>query len=483
MTESGPAVSRRAMLGGAAAFLAGAPLAEAADEAAADDPNVLRESARDVPVADSVDVLVCGGGPAGIAAAISAARTGASVRVLEVNGCLGGVWTAGLLSYVIDAKREGVNAELVRRLSAMEAIHNDDRKPGGDGPVPSAASEGTYVYQAEAMKVLLDDWLHELGVAVQIHTRVVDVIREGRRIVGVVTESKSGRQAWRGRVVIDSSGDGDVGALAGCDWEFGRDRDCPCQPMSLMGFVSGRPATFAEFANNGPDGKTAKRRLREAIEAAGGTVSYSQPTLWDFGGPVAAVMLNHEYGVRPFDAAAVSEATRRARRELFAVVAALRASGGKWDGLRLVATAEQIGIRDGRRIRGRYAVSVDDVVRGARHDDAVCRSSFCVDVHAPTKEANETSGYGTEGVEAKPFDIPLRALIAADVDGLMLAGRCISGDFYAHASYRVTGNAVAMGEAAGVAAAQAARDSSLPHELPWAPVAAELARQRALASI
>ena len=123
-------------------------------------------------------------------------------------------------------------------------------------------------------------------------------------------------------------------------------------------------------------------------------------------------------------------------------------------------------------------MSVDDVMTGIRHDDAIARSNFCVDVHAATKDQNRKAAYSAHGIKAKPFDIPLRALIAADVDGLLMAGRCISGDFFAHASYRVTGNAVAMGEAAGVAAALSAQQKQLPQELSWIDVSNQLAAVR-----
>jgi hypothetical protein len=121
-----------------------------------------------------------------------------------------------------------------------------------------------------------------------------------------------------------------------------------------------------------------------------------------------------------------------------------------------VATAEQIGVRDGRRIRGRYTVLKDDLAAGIVHDDAIVRVRFGIDVHALSAEHNKNHAIMPKKIDMKPYDIPLRALIAQDVDGLMMAGRCISGDFIAHSSYRVTGNSVAMGEAAGVTAARAA---------------------------
>ncbi|HCR90548.1 MAG TPA: FAD-dependent oxidoreductase, partial [Prolixibacteraceae bacterium] len=126
------------------------------------------------------------------------------------------------------------------------------------------------------------------------------------------------------------------------------------------------------------------------------------------------------------------------------------------------------GIRDGRRIHGRYTVSREDLIQGTTHDDAVVRPSFEVDIHAMDKKSNDKDGpISHENFKMKPYDIPLRALIAKDVDGLMMAGRCISGDFTAHASYRVTGNAVALGEAAGVVAAIAATSKRMPHEVAW----------------
>ncbi|QDU73920.1 hypothetical protein Pan97_09200 [Bremerella volcania] len=439
------------------------PAALQGADSASDSPNQLTEPQRTIPVADTTDVLVCGGGPAGIATAISAARTGASVRILEAHGCLGGVWTSGMLSYVMDAEKPGLNAELPRRLEQMDAVRHSGPK--------------NYIYDVESMKVLLEELCDENDIKVQYHTRIVAVEKDAaNRVRGVITESKSGRQAWRANTVVDTTGDGDVGALAGCKWEFGREEDCPCQPMSLMGIITASPEALQQFDRL--KGGQTKDEFRAFIQTAGIDPSYAKPTLWYMGGSVAAVMMNHEYGVRPFDAGAVTEATIRARRELYDICRGLKGLGGAWSDCRLVTTAEQIGVRDGRRIKGRYFVTVDDVREGARHEDAICRSEFSVDIHAATREENKKAAYSGQGVKAKPFDIPLRALIASDVDGLMMAGRCISGDFFAHASYRVTGNAVAMGEAAGVTSALAAKEGCLPQDVAWKPISKQLAELR-----
>ena len=157
------------------------------------------------------------------------------------------------------------------------------------------------------------------------------------------------------------------------------------------------------------------------------------------------------------DAQAISDATVRARKEVLTLAAGLARLGGPWKGFRVAATAEQIGHRDARRIHGRYTVTRDDVTAGARFPDAVTTSRFGIDIHGLDKKANDVRAAGQSfGVKFRPFQIPLRACRAKDADNLYMAGRCISGDFYAHASYRVTGSAVAIGEAVGKAAARQA---------------------------
>ena len=211
-----------------------------------------------------------------------------------------------------------------------------------------------------------------------------------------------------------------------------------------------------------------KQNLLNEMERAGVTPSYVPPVLLHLSDRLFLLIANHEYGVSATDASAVTVATLRARKEVHSIVDALRRLGGAWADLEIVATAEQIGVREGRRIHGRYTVTLDDMIDGREHADAVCRATFGIDIHAT--DPAQTRGFDVprrEGVrvKTKPYDIPVRALIARDVNNLLLAGRCISGDFFAHSSYRVTGNAVAMGEAAGKLAAAAALRGMTPHEV------------------
>lgn len=418
------------------------------------------EAAREIPVAGRSQVLVVGGGPAGIGAALAAARAGASVQLIEAAGCLGGVWTAGMLTKIIDGGRKtGIMQEI---LKAMVAQGSDvAKKTKGE------------IYDPELMKVVLEEMCVTAGVKIQLHTQLTGaVVDEKKRLVAVVTESKSGRQAWAADRFIDCSGDGDLAAQAGCRFDVGVNANCECQPMSLMALITGINAEEVPQFIREVAGEEAKRNLQKLMREAGIKISYSAPTLRLLHAGIFSLMTNHEYGVPAYDAGQITAATIRARKEIHAIVADLRKLGGPWRNVAVVATAEQIGVREGRRIRGRATVTVDDIVAGKKHADAACRVNFGFDVHNvrpgemfANKDEIEQEVLKYRKMGAKPYDIPLGALIAADVDGLLMAGRCISGDFIAHSSYRVTGNAVPMGEAAALAAVASVKLGKLPHEL------------------
>mgnify|MGYP002630786921 CR=1 FL=1 len=412
------------------------------------------EEQRAIPIAGKSQVLVCGGGPAGIGAALAAARAGATVQLIDVAGCLGGVWTVGLLTKILDTEgKSGIMSELLKVFSSR-------------GSTIAKNTKGT-VYDPEIAKLVLEELCVEAGVRIQLHTRLVGAVTDkSNRVVAVVTESKSGRQAWLAERFIDCSGDGDLAAHAGCRFDVGVGADCNCQPMSMIALLTGvDPSAIQPFIRE--SGSEAKRRLLKLMETNGVKPSYRAPTLRHLHSGIYSIMTNHEYGVSAFDAGAITEATIRARKEIHDIVDGLRRLGGPWKELAVVATAEQIGVREGRRIKGRYEITAKDVATGLRHEQAVCQAKFPIDVHALDGKGNKEISKEFKKGGLKPYDIPYPSLVAADVDGLLMAGRCISGDFVAHSSYRVTGNAVPMGEAAGLAAAVSLKKGRLPHELSW----------------
>ncbi|NLL83816.1 MAG: FAD-dependent oxidoreductase [Lentisphaerae bacterium] len=417
-----------------------------------------------VPVVADTDVIVVGGGPAGIAAALAASRTGASVSLIEANGCLGGVWTAGLLAWMFEMDQPGIPREITRCLG--------ERNARIDGHDPNM-----YTYDIEEMKLLLEEMCAEADIRFQLHTRARACLMKDGAIDAVVTDSKSGAQAWRAKTFVDTTGDGDLAALAGCGYALGKDPDGSCQPMTYMALVTVRDLTaagpFICFWEGGERHlhKTVNyntvNAFRAEIRRAGIEPSYSQTKMFQVRDNLLALMVNHEYAASAIDAADLTRATVHGRAEVQRIVKGLQRLGGVWSGLQMVATCEHIGIREGRRINGLYTVTQNDLAAGQTHQDAVCKVHFGVDIHS----TNGTKSTGQDslaiGATMHPYDIPMRALIARDVTNLLLGGRCISGDFIAHSSYRVTGTAAATGQAAGVAAALSANLNTTPALLKW----------------
>ena len=446
-----------AAIGGAAAIPRPASAAEPAAKA-----GFLREPARDVPVAGECDVLVAGGGPAGIAAAVGAARQGAKVILLEAKGSVGGIWTNGLLGCLLGFNYSEFDRELLSRLDKYRARRT--RSP--------ESNFHAFVYEPEYMKVVCEELLAEAGVRVRLGTGVVAAARDGRSVQAVFTESKSGREAWLAKSFVDCTGDGDLAALAGCGFDVGgAEKGDPEQPASMIavftlpddrGILKFVANEHTNYDSMGEATVNPKVEFAKELERVNIRPSYGHPTIFRMNRNLFVLMATHEYDVPVDDADKIGAATMRARREIVDLAEALALDAwnqpghrGAWAGLRLVATADQVCHRRARRIRGRYTMKVDDCFAGTAFEDAVATCRFGIDVHAVSRQMNKKNPAGSPfKLESKPYQIPLRACRAADLDNLYMAGRCISGDFFAQASYRVTGTAVEMGYNVGKAAAR-----------------------------
>lgn len=395
------------------------------------------------------DVIVCGGGPAGVAAAVAAGRKGVKTLLIERGGCLGGFWTRGLLTWLIDTEnKEGLLEELLTRL---EAEADGKRVP----------SPKRFTADTEKTKLVLEALCREAGVQILYHTMVCGVVKNGAAITHVLTESKSGAVAYGSRFFIDTTGDGDLGFHAGAAFDLGNEEG-RMQPMSLVCQLGGIDyESITPFDSQRSQGT--KPAMLKELAQVGIEPSYRAPLLAVLSreNDTYGFMVNHEYR-SGLDAEAVSEATLAARQELHTIVDGLRSLGGIWKNVHITATSDAIGVREGRRIRGLYTLTKDDVYAGRQFPDGVCSVHFGTDVHSlkPGETAFDTKQYG--GGKHAPYQIPLRCLISADVSNLLMGGRCISGDFVAHASYRVAGPAFCTGEAAGKLAAHCARHGILP---------------------
>lgn len=409
---------------------------------------VVTESPRRTRVAADVDVLVVGGGPAGAAAAIAAGRAGARTLLIERHNMLGGMWTAGLMNPFFEAKAKGwLVAEVVDRLQK-------------DGVWRVWKSTATF--DTEAMKLLLERMATDAKVQVWYHAFAADSIVENGRVRGAIVESKSGREAVLAKVVIDCSGDGDVAARAGARYQLGRPGDGLCQPMTLMFEIDGLGA-YEQGTSEQLYEQLAAAIQEHAlgIELPFRKANYA-PYIINVPRPGAGVVqATHVYRVNPLCKADVTRATIEARRQVHDLCRALKHVRGL-EHLRLLQTAGSIGIREGRHVCGRYTLTLDDLRAGRRFDDAVTFCSFGVDIHDVSPGEQHKSAHDTRPA---PYEIPYRALLPETLSNLLLAGRCISGTHEAHASYRVTGTCMGMGQAAGLAAALSAARNIPPHEL------------------
>jgi ribulose 1,5-bisphosphate synthetase/thiazole synthase len=409
---------------------------------------VVREAPRMTPVRDRVQVLVVGGGPAGVGAALAAAREGARTMLVERHGMLGGMWTAGLVNPFFEAERNGwIVSDLVNRLKARGAWRTWNF---------------SHTFDPEVMKRELEAMMQEAGADFLYHTLFVDSIVEGGRVRGAIVESKAGREALLAEVVIDCTGDGDVAARAGVHHEFGRDADGLVQPMTLMFALQG-DSDFAQTRSEDLYDAMSKALADSglAYELPYARVSY---TPWIISLPVpgqSVAQLTHVYRLNPLSPADLTLGTVQARRQAAEAEEILRRIP-ELAGFRLSQTAAHIGVRESRRIVGQYQLSLDDLSAGRCFDDAVATCSFGVDIHEPAPGAGVPSGHQAT---MRPYEIPYRCLLPVEVDGLLVAGRCISGTHEAHASYRVTGTCLATGQAAGLAAARAAQSGSSPSQV------------------
>ncbi|MFI4932335.1 MAG: FAD-dependent oxidoreductase [Burkholderiales bacterium] len=416
-------------------------------------PTTVQEPARRVPLVAEADVLVVGGGPAGIAAASCAARHGARTLLVERYGFLGGMGTAGGVTNFagLYGKREGETVQLVHGM-VDELLERIDRLGGLNAPQDGLQGRiRVRSYDIPAYKCAADQLLLSAKVQLLFHALLVDVLRnDGGLLDAAIVETKSGRGAIRARWFVDASGDADLAHHAGVPYELGDGHGDALYPSTMfrVGAVDAERALGAVGSFGAIDAlmRAAADRYRFPRD---GAILRPQRNRSEWRVNVTQVANAQGRAVDATDAWQLSAGEVEGRRQVIEYLRFLRAEVPGFERAELIDVGTQLGVRETRRVHGAYQLSGDDVLRGARFDDSIGLNAWPIERHAQGRVE-----WAFPRDERNTFNqLPWRMLVPSGAGNLLVAGRCASMEHEGQSAARASGACFVMGQAAGTAAA------------------------------
>lgn len=403
---------------------------------------------RQIPIRHEVDILVVGGGPAGVAAAVTAARLGARVYLVEATSCFGGMGTLGLVPCFMQFAdgvhflADGIGREIHDRLWQASGAGPDDRPDERFGHL---------AIRSEVLKTVYDDLVTEAGVQFSFHTQLVAVEQAGGEVQLAICAGKSGLFAIRAQVFIDCSGDGDLCAWAGAPFGKG-DSAGNMMPGTLCSLWADIDWDAVKRSNQNPE------EILPSVFESGIFTNHDRhlPGMWRVGQHLGGGNVGHAFGVDATDEDSLTRALLQGRKTVREYERFYKQYMNGYQKMELVATGALLGIRESRRILGDYVLNLDDFKRRAVFTDEIGRYSYPVDIHAARPDDALFAQFSEEirtlrYAPGESYGIPYRSLIPQQLVNVLVAGRCISSDRYIQGSVRVMPGCYITGQAAGAA--------------------------------
>ena len=423
---------------------------------------------KELPVRKDVDVLVVGGGPAGIGATIAASRNEAKVCLIEQRGFLGGNMTGCYLEQCNwflqgqPTRITGIYGELEKKYGQKYGKESNDMRKEID----------FHRFHSEYLKVFLDEIMEEEGIEIILHCFGTDSVVEDGKIKGVVVDSKSGLEVVLADTIIDTTGDGDIAAKAGVSFEIGRKEDGFCQPGTLSFRLAGvNTKKVAKLIEQHGAGKGASppffsNILRKAQQEGTSGLSCSRPGVpfgrITEGGQVCEINFSDVYKINPTKVEDLTYGEIKARKQIVEMVEFMRQNFPGFEQCEVSSFAPFIGFRDSRRIKAEYKLTSNDIDSQVDFTDIIATYPTVYDMLSPSGRWDDNFLIVNPN---KFYNIPYRCLVPVSIDNLLVAGRCIYTDHRAEASLRAISACMATGEAAGTAAALCCKENVTPRGL------------------